>query len=427
MDLEFENEKVHVKVTKKPACLVELNITTSSLLTEEAKNKAIKNVKKEISISGFRKGKAPDSYIITNYPKEIEAEWKNELANLSFLEAEKLVKIYPLSYSERISYNLKKYSEEGAELTFTFETEPTVPTIDIKKFKLKEVKEKKFELKDVDELIRQSRFFYAKWNEVDRPIKLGDYVILDIEALDVNPPKKIFSDVRFEIKEKSVANWMKDVLIDAKKNDIIETISKPDKDLPKEEKTEFEEKRVRITVKKIEEAILPPLDDSFAKKMGKNNVEDLKKAVEELIKKMNKEKILKDKIDQINQFLLKNYPLDLPKSLLEIEFKTKKEELLKNPEFKKDWDLKNIEEKKEIEKFILNDSRDAVTLIYLIRKIFQDEKIKIEEKEIKEKSIEIMKEKMKKPEIKTIPQEYLALAFSRLCMEKVYDHILKNC
>jgi len=427
MTEEFSNEKISVKVTKKPECLVELNIKAFSPLVKEAKNKAIKNVKKEISIAGFRKGKAPDHYIITNYPKEIENEWKKELANLSFLEAETLVKLYPLSYSERISYNLKSHSEENAELTFSFETDPTLPEIDLKKFKLKEIKEKPSEEKDIDELIKQSRLFYAKWTEVDRPIKLGDYVILDIESLDSLPPKKVFSDIRFEVKEKSIANWMKEVLINANKNDVIETISMPDKNLPKEEKEQFEEKKVRITVKKIEEATLPPLDDTFAKKMGTNNVEDLRNSIKNLLKNKKEDDLLQKKIDQINHFLLKNYPLELPKSLVEMEYKNKKEELLKDPEIKKEWDKKNVEQKQKLEKFILKDSINSITLIYLIKKIIKDEKIQIEEKEIKEKAITMMKEKIEKPDIQNIPEDYLLLAFSRLCLEKAYDHILKNC
>jgi trigger factor len=427
---EFKNEDFTVKVTLKKDCIVELHIFASKEFVKKLQKKAIKEVSKDIDLPGFRKGKAPEDFILKKYPQNIEQELKNQITNTSFIEAQKLVKIFPLNKSTKITFDLKKHSlEEGSEVFFSYETEPPTPTIDKTKFKLKEIKKREVTEKNVNEAIRQAQFFFASWKEVTRPIKEGDFVILDLEAIDKEPPTKVFSDTRFEVKDKSIAKWMKALLIGAKKNDVLEGISKPDEDLPEREKKAFEPKKVRVTIKKIEEADLPELTDEFAKKTGAENLEIMRKSIFEMLNKKSEREFLNKKREQVNKFLLENYKFDLPLSLVNSEKEYRKNQMLKNEDFKKHFDKMSDMEKKAFDLDMEKQSKEAISLFYLSHKIIEDAKITITKDEIHKEAINMILDQTpltKEPDIKNIKEETKAAALSRLHLQKAQDFILKT-
>ena len=66
------NELIQCKVQKKPYCQVEFEVTASQELTQKALAQAIKKVASQVSIPGFRKGKAPKEVIMRSFAKEIK-------------------------------------------------------------------------------------------------------------------------------------------------------------------------------------------------------------------------------------------------------------------------------------------------------------------------------------------------------------------
>ena len=424
---EFKSDQITVILEKKEDCIVNLNVKASSLLCKKAKQLALKEAKKEISISGFRKGKAPNEYILKQHPRQVENIWQKKIGDLAFMESEKLIKIYPASFSTKINYDLKDFKEEEANLTFSFETEPSPPDVDIEKFKSEPIKKREIKEKDVEETIRQAQFFFGKWTKVERPIKEGDYVILDLESLETK--EKIFNDVRFEIKKGSIANWMKSLLIGAKKGDIIEGISKPDEDADPKEKEKFEQKKVKIIIKVVEEIALPEKNDEFAKKMGAENLETLYKKVKQNLEKKIEEESLFQKRTQVNKFLITNYSFDLPKSLLAEELNFRKNKILENKKSKELWDKASPEEKKQFEDGLLQDSKESIMIFYHSRKIAHDAKIIPTKEEINEEAKKIILSQTsfsKEPNLKNIPEKTKAFALSSLYMQKMQDYILNK-
>ena len=427
---EFKTDDLKVKVTHKEGCIIQLEVEASLEIAKKAQKKAIKNVNKEIDLPGFRKGKAPEELILKQYSSNVDQKFQKSIADICFVEAQKLVKIYPLNVNTTINFNVKKYSlEEGAEVSFSYETEPTPPAIDPKSFKLKETKEPTVSEEKLSEAIRQAQFFYAKWTEVDRPIKEGDYVILDLDSLETDPPQTVFSHTRFEVKNKMIANWMKDLLLGTKKDEVLEGISKPDDDLPEEEKKKFEPKKVRIKIIKIEEAVLPELNDDFAKKIGSKNMEEMRKNIKEMLLKQEKELIDQQQRDEVNQFLLSTYKFDLPSSMLKSETKFRKDQALNDPRFKRSWDKMAEKEKQDFEGNVEKQAKEALCLFYLSRKIVDDAKTPITHKELHEEAINTIRMSTPpgmEPNLKNISRETTALALSKMFMKKAQEYILEN-
>ena len=135
---------------RKPSCVVEFDIEATDPLVKEAHKIAIKRVAKEVSLPGFRKGKAPDELVVKNYSNDIDKEWQQEIADLRFHESENLAKIPMLHRDAKVTYKMKSHSHDGALLTLCFETEPTIPSVDPKLMQLKPVKHPEVNEEKVD-------------------------------------------------------------------------------------------------------------------------------------------------------------------------------------------------------------------------------------------------------------------------------------
>ena len=126
----LENQFVSFTTENKPNCVVEFDVKASSALVDRAYQNAIKAVAKDTTIPGFRKGKAPEDVIKKTFKSAIEKKWEQLIGEESFAECEKLAKIPVLNAQTRIHFKMKKHSHESAEMTFQFETEPSIPAID---------------------------------------------------------------------------------------------------------------------------------------------------------------------------------------------------------------------------------------------------------------------------------------------------------
>jgi len=420
-----KNDEVEVKLHRLKNCGIRLDVKAAPPLIKTARKKAIKEVAKEVEVPGFRKGKAPEALIIKKHAAQLEEQWHKEIAREVFVAIQKVLEIPPLSLHSQINFDLKKHSlEEGAELSYNFETEPTIPKVDPKKFKLKKLHKHPVGKKEVDEAIRQIRFFHAQWKEIkDRPIKEDDYIIIDLEATETDPPQKVFEGTRFEVSKKGMADWMRQLVIGAKVGDVLEGTSKPDEDAKAEEKKKFEPKKVRVTIKKVEEADLPEINDEFAKKVGSESVEKMREAITNMLKKQAEEKEDKEKRDQVNEFFV-SIDFELPTTLVNAEKKHRMEQYMKDPRFKADFEKAPKEEKEKLEKSIEKNAISSIRLFYITRHLVEDAKLEIKEDEVN--SVIFAMKPQYGMDVSKITKDDRALALSRLFLIKAQDYVLEN-
>src|ERR1700679_3370372 len=117
----LQNENVRFTVHHKPACIAEFAVEAFEPLVKGAHKKAARAISKEVVLPGFRKGKAPEELIIKNFPKEVDKEWQQEIANFCFQECGKMAKIPVLHRDAKITYKMKSHSPSGALLILSFE------------------------------------------------------------------------------------------------------------------------------------------------------------------------------------------------------------------------------------------------------------------------------------------------------------------
>ena len=428
--LERANEAVRVFVHYKPACRVEFQVEAFPSLVKAAQEQAVKVVGKEVVLPGFRKGKAPEEFVLKKYSKEVDEQWKKTLADLAFKESLKLTQVVVLQPEPKISFDVKKCSLEGAELLLSFETEPTVPTISPHEIILKEVDRPAVNPDKVNETIRQVQLFFAEWKKLEEEsIQEGNFVILDVDVIETDPPVGLFSGVRFEVTDRSMAKWMKDLILGHKAGEVLEGVSTPDADASAREKEELTDKKVRVKIREVQEAKIPELTDAFAKTVGSFSVEEMTKSVEKLLTKKADDHVREKMREQVSEVLMKNYTFEIPFSLIDRETRFRINQLLQDAEFQNYWKSMTQEAQKRTVQSIADQSSKAVRMFYLCRKIISDAKISVSPTDIqqsKDTFLDLLVSKSQNDNPQEMNEMHQAEAFSRLLLDKAEDFIISH-
>ena len=428
---EFHSDLVDVLVTEKEGCLIEMVVKASSKLSDSAFKKALASFKKEVSVPGFRKGKAPDSLIKSKFKKGLEDQTQKELADLAFKEAQELAKVPVLNGNSRIQFKKDDKSDDENSMIFTFETEPTIPEIDTSKLKLEVKEQEETNDEKVDQTINQIRQFFAKWNVItEREAKDDDYVTINLDVIEEGDERNAISNSRYEVSKKAMPKWMYELVVGMKTGDNKEGISEVDEEATEEDKKTFTPKKVKLTVTKIEEAELPAVDDTFSKMVGVETVEEMKTNLQRLLKKQAAESVQFAYRDQICDLLIENTPFELPKSIIDKEIQVRLTNLIKDPDYHaKLTSMNEDEQKKEVEK-IKQDATKAIALFYICRKVVQDEKIDVSPEEltpeVKSPLDAMFSSEQDSFNTEEKTQEQQAMALSRLMLNKAQDHLIEK-
>ncbi len=342
-----------------------------------------------------------------------------------------MAKIPVLNNNASVSFDLKKHTDEGAELTFSFETEPKIPAVEPRKFQPKSVKRAEVGEKEIDEAIRQMLFFYAQWKPIlDRPVQDGDYIMIDLDTFEPGQngeeiAQRVFHHIRFEVSSARMASWMQRLVRGAKMGDVLEGMSEPDDTCDRRRKKQFKPKKVRVTLLKVEEATLPELNDEFAKKVGAADIAQMRESIANILNAQADEKAQNELREQVNEFLTEHYPFDLPQSLVDTERKHRHNQQLQDPKFKANWNKMSQEERRNFENQLAVESGQAVRLFYLSRQIVNEAKIPVTHKEVQDEAIAVLESHGNRNiQIDQIPKEVYALALSKVILAKSQDYII---
>lgn len=423
-------------VSREPGSKLKLLVTVSPEATKAAYKQAIKNVNKEVNIPGFRKGKAPDNYILSNYKTHVESEWKDILINTSFGEVVDLIKLYPFGKQAVQNYQVKEASlEKGATLTYEYEVEPEVPAINIEELTIKTVEKTPVTPERIQEVIDQILISNAKWEDAnDQPIVEGDYVDLDIDNLDDGT--EICKGSRFIVEKGKMGSWLVDLLIGKKANEVVEGLSALDHSHaetctdPTHDHShdhEFKPTKCRITIKGHQKAVLPSITDELAVKVGAPNVEELNKRIVQSLEKTAEDVAKEQERRQIEDALTKKYHFDIPASLTKEDKKHRISHAIGH--LKADGMTKEEYERKvqEISEKVSNDLDNAYRLFFITSKVAKDNQIDVSQEEIMQ---EFMKHMMSQ-DTSVIsqnmdPQEIRSRLYSYLITQKAKDLLVQK-
>lgn len=392
MTKKFENESFLVEADEEKGCRLNLTIQVKPQSTQKAYKKAIKEVNKQISVPGFRKGHAPDATVISRYSSHIEQEWKDILVNDAYRAALELTQIYPINRESIERPKIERCSkEEGALVKLAYEHYPVTPSVDFKKLSIPHFDKEPVSEQKVQELIEEIRRSNATFDDVSgRVAQEGDFVDVSIESLDEEPPKPIVKDRRFEVSDKRMASWLKKLLLGKSPGDVAEGMSEVDDQADESIRQKFKPTKIRLTVHAIKKIQLPELDDELAKKVGATSVSDLMEKINFNLEKEARDEHRKKQIHALEDALLKAYPFDIPVSLAESEREARiKERIeeLKNQDVP-DSEIKKHE--KQIEAEVAQEVDAALRLHFLNKQIAKQGNISLTNQELNDELVRQM-------------------------------------
>ncbi len=303
---------------KQEHSVAALTIEITKAELEAAKDKAFKKSGKNITVPGFRKGKAPRKMIEKLYGEGVFFE---EAFNILYPEAmEMAVEKSGIKPVGRADVDLGDPAEEGG-LTIIAKV-PVEPEVELGEYKGIEAEKETVKVLQADvkaELNRMAQRF-ARTETVDRKAKKNDTVDIDFEGF---VDGVAFEGGKAEHHELTLGSGafipgFEDQLIGCKagdEKDVVVTF--PEEYHAKE--LAGKEATFKCKVHKVEETILPAIDDEFAKDVSDTceTLDDLKKEITERLKNERQEAADTAFEEKLLDVVLEGMKADIPQAMIE--------------------------------------------------------------------------------------------------------------
>ena len=193
-------------------------------------------------------------------------------------------------------------------------------------------------------------------------------------------------------------------------------------------KTEYAGKSVDLKVKliKLQELLLPELDDGFAKDFGKDSIEDLKTEVTDLLKARIKDLKRNELENAILETLLAKHRFEVPPSMIKRSTDQLIEQRFKNLDEKKREEAKKDEKlREELKERATQQSQSSLLLGQIIKK----EGISISPSEIDvemERLLPHLSQEARKEAMKNLTTADTNRLGQNILMTKVFDLLIEN-
>ena len=303
---------------KQEHSVVALTIEISKAELEAAKDKAFKKSGKNITVPGFRKGHAPRKMIEKLYGEGVFFE---DAFNILYPEAmEMAVEKSGIKPVGRADVDLGEPAEEGG-LTIIAKV-PVEPEVELGEYKGIEVEKETVKVLAADVKAELNRLAQrnARTETVDRKAKKNDTLDIDFEGF--------VDGVAFEggkaehhaltLGSGTFIPGFEDQLIGCKAGDEKDVVVTFPEDYHAKELA-GKEAVFKCKVHKVEETILPAIDDEFAKDVSDTceTLDDLKKEISDRLKKQKQEAADHDFEEKVLDGLIEKLQADIPQAMIE--------------------------------------------------------------------------------------------------------------
>jgi len=295
---------------------------------QKSAKKAMAALKKEAKIPGFRQGMVPDDMIKRKLGKGYHDEVLQQLVRDTYPEAIRLVGATPIA-EPRIEADPADM-DETKPFTYkaVFEIYPKVEPTDYEGLKLEK---EKVEVQE-EEVTRELEGLRQRMTQlepaVDAVIGKGILARIDFKGTAEGKPFK--------------GSEAKDFVIDIEAGNVLEVFEKnlvgmregEERAIEFEYPADYFNKEIAgkhgtftVKVKELRRKIVPVLDDSFAKDLGLQTLDEVKKALHERIAAMKEHYQRTHLHRQVQEVLAKNQPIEIPDVMVSRELGHMLEEL----------------------------------------------------------------------------------------------------
>ena len=350
-----------------------LRVLNVEVLWDDLKDdysKEFKKAKSQYQIPGFRKGKVPENIVRKNLLPSIEAQFVDNYVNVYYRKSLEELKIIPINQGQITKVDFKENSNLEFEIMFEVK-----PDIKLPKYKNKvKIKTNKYIAGDDDLndslLDLQTRF--AKSKTFEGAIESGHFIYADFDKLDSNGKIIEGSTLKnhfIKIGEGLFGGKVGDKFIGKKDGDVVNVEVEQDKG-----KIHYQ-----VKINKIEEQILPELNDEFVKTVDPNlsTLDELNKNLLDKIQDNLNQENQKEFHNKIIDYFIDKTKFDVPESMVE-NYKTHLIE-----DYKKQYAQMNQPfDEEKVSGTIIETAKKTVQWILIRELLIKDESIKITKEDI---------------------------------------------
>ena len=350
-----------------------LRVLNVKVLWDDLKDdysKEFKKAKSQYQIPGFRKGKVPENIVRKNLLPSIEAQFVDNYVNVYYRKSLDELKIIPINQGQITKVDFKENSNLEFEIMFEVK-----PDIKLPKYKNKvKIKTNRYIAGDDDLndslLDLQTRF--AKSKTFEGTIESGHFIYADFDKLDSNGKIIEGSTLKnhfIKIGEGLFGGKVGDKFIGKKDGDVVNVEVEQDKG-----KIHYQ-----VKINKIEEQILPELNDEFVKTVDPNlsTLDELNKNLLDKIQDNLNQENQKEFHNKIIDYFIDKTKFDVPESMVE-NYKTHLIE-----DYKKQYAQMNQPfDEEKVSGTIIETAKKTVQWILIRELLIKDESIKITKEDI---------------------------------------------
>jgi trigger factor len=320
MNVAAEGYKVSVESAAGLERRMTIRVPSAEIEREIALRLA--KVGKTAKLKGFRPGKVPEKVVRQYYGGQIRDEVLSDVIRTSYSRAIAEQKLNPAG-GPRIEALPGETPEDRAHFTYraTFEVFPDIALQPLEQLAIA-VPRVTIEDADVDAMVQKLRAQRATWRPVERPAAAGDRALVDFEGTIDGAPFQGGSgkDVGIVVGGGQVLAEFDAALSgaaagDARTASVTFPANYPTKDLAGKN-AEF-----AIKVQRVEEQVLPELDDAFAGSFGVSTgkVADLPAEVRRNMERELAERVRSETKNRAFDALVKANAISVPRALVEQE------------------------------------------------------------------------------------------------------------
>ena len=366
---------------------VKLTVELTAKQMEDYGHRAAEELQNQVKVDGFRPGKVPFELL---KQKVGEQAFMSQVLDIAISDTYELAvtqnEVRPVAYPK---ITVKKH--EPLEYEAIVAVLPAVSwSKDIKKLSVSK-KTPKVEAKEIEEVLTNLKTRSTKWNDVERKAKKGDRVEVDFDGHDLEGnalPGTSSKNHPVVLGEGSLIPGFEDELIGMEKDqEKTFEITFP-KDYHSED---FKAKKVKFTVtlRRIEEAEEPKMDDAFAAEITGGNRKTMDELKEEIKEELGKQKEKEEEARLENEFLKELATFvkaDLPEVLIEREMELMQNRIKQDLEKRKqNWEdyLAELEkEGKDIKKELHKPATEQLLIRLGLEELYKEQPVDISTEEL---------------------------------------------
>lgn len=420
------------KVTKLEHCHTEVLVNVDKDLWKKAQQKAFNKVASNITVPGFRKGKAPANMLKGRVNQmEVFNEAINNVLQPVYEDILKNEDIQPVA---RPAFDVTKLSEEDLEIKVTIATRPE---INLGKYTGYELGKATVEVTDeeVDSAIEGLRRQYATIAPKEGQAEKGDTVVMDFEGSVDGVPFEggAAENHELELGSGQFIPGFEDQLIGVTAGIEVDVKVKfPENYGPDE--ISGKDAVFHCKIHEVKQKVLPELDEEFIKDLNIPGVKDL-----EQLKANRKDALLKQKENNAKQEYLnklvdeikKVSTFDIPEEIVKEETENRKKQLEQRLQ-QSGIDLEQYyvltkTKEEDLDKQLAEEARKGLESFFVMDSVGEKEKLNITEEEL-EFELSKMAEQynMTIDQIKNALGQQLGQFRHNLIMQKIENFLFEN-